>query len=331
MIYASLNKVNVKKCIDFKGGHSGYNSKDELCFFDLRISQDLVKGLDTVAKKKISTSSLVEAKKINLPMYEDVTIPVSAWVKLALVYNWKMEMSSWQKDNRMGVNYKEAIDVLLKKGLCVIDKDTIYFDEVKCKQLLDEKFGSKTLQGAIDKCYELKEYDTKLGRGGFDGYPVGLIPIELYSKNNPGFEKSCDRMSDLRTDWFNHWSDRTMDKISKNRYLKDINLLYAFKHYYPEPMPKVFVLYRGIKTKFDEKYQNQTPYSSWTLDPKQGERFATYHFTGQFQKPIIADKQTIMKVEKTIDEILFFYGGDESEVVLKNPVSGVEIIHKKGW
>jgi hypothetical protein len=137
-------------------------------------------------------------------------------------------------------------------------------------------------------------------------------------------------MSDLKVEWFNRWSQVTMDKISKNKYLKDLNLLYAFEYYFPNPIPEKFTLYRGLKSAYDEK-RDRSKYSSWTLDIKQGERFATYHFTGQFQGPIIADTQTIIQTEKSLDEIVLFYGGDESEVVLTNPVSNVEIKHKLGW
>lgn len=265
-------------------------------------------------------------------MYEDVSIPIASWVHLAYRYKWEMNMHSWEKDDRMGVTFKECVTFLSNKNMCSFDAGKVIFNEKECLDLLNEKFGAKTLQDAIKKCYELnnlyKNDTTKYT------YPITEIPVELYILLHTSFDKACDKMSDLKTDWFNHWSNRTMDKISKSRYLKDLNLLYAFKHFYPEPIPAVLILYRGIKNEYDPKHQEEleyNPYSSWTLDKKESERFATYHFTGRFQPPIIADKQTILKTEQTIDNILFFYGSDESEVILKNPVSNIEVTHKKGW
>ena len=327
-IHQSLNKINVKRCSDFKGGHAGYNSKDELCFFDLRIAEDLIDNLKTNIKKKVNIHSLQEAKKVVLK-HEDVSIPMAAWIYLALVYDWEMKYDSWERDNRMGVTFAKAVEFFLQKDLCSIEGEKVIFNEKNCVELLLEKFGGKTIQDAAKKCYELKSYN----REGLHGYPIGRIPMDLYFQLHPAVEKSKERLSDLMVDWFNHWSDRTMAQISKNRHLKELNYYNAFKYYYPEPIPAVLVLYRGLKNIHNEDGQNpqRNPYSSWTLDKKQGERFATYHFTGQFQGPHEAKVQTILKTEKNMDEILFFYGGDEAEVVLKNPVSNIEVIHKKGW
>lgn len=274
-----------------------------------------------------------EAKKSNIKeeKYKDVSYPEAAWLALAKEpYKYEMKLDSWKKDNRMGVNYLETMQKFEKIGLCKLTENEIIFNVELCDELVNEKFGSKTLQEAFEKCYTLKEYQRK----DLYGYSIDQIPLELYLRMNPNLEKSLDRLRDLEVDWFNHWDRRTMEKIEKNRKLKELNLINAFRRFYPERIPQKLTIYRGLKRKYDKDFNdpNSHKYSSWTLDPKQAERFAKYHFTSMpFGKPDEASIQTIIKTEVNFEDILMFYGGEESEVVMKNPVENIEILHKKGW
>lgn len=270
------------------------------------------------------------------PKHADISIEEAAWIYLGyVVYDKKMRLQNWERDNRMGVNYKDTIDKFIKMELCEIvdteihgklEKNVVIFKE-SCVEVLEEKFGAKTLDQAIERCYELKEYKT-------EAYDISNVPIEYYLRKNSGLQKSLDKLSDLKTDWFNRWSNRTMDQISKNRHLKQFNQISAFHHFFPEKVPQKLTIYRGLKNFYDEHYNDPSnkPYSSWSLDQKQGERFGKYHFTKHaFDKPNEATRQTVLKAEIDFNDILLFYGGDESEVIMKNPVKDIKILHKKGW
>lgn len=268
--------------------------------------------------------------------YADISIEEAAWIYLGyVVYDKKMRMRNWEKDDRMGVNYKDTITKFVGMNLCEIvdteihgklEKEVVIFKE-QCDDVLEEKFGAKTLDLALERCYELKDYKN-------DVYNISDTPLEYYLKKNPGLQKSLDKLADLKTDWFNRWSNRTMDQISKNRHLKQSNQIAAFYHFFPERVPQKLTIYRGVKNFYDEYYNDPSnkPYSSWSLEKKQGERFAKYHFTKHaFENPREAQTQTVLQAETSIDDILVFYGGEEAEVIMKNPVKDIKISHKKGW
>lgn len=48
-----------------------------------------------------------------------------------------------------------------------------------------------------------------------------------------------------------------------------------------------------------------------------------------FQGPILSDKQILLVAEININDALVVVGGDESEIIMKNPVKIKEIINLK--
>lgn len=91
--------------------------------------------------------------------------------------------------------------------------------------------------------------------------------------------------------------------------------------------PNEITLYRGLKYKYDPK-RNESGFSCWTTDIKQAERFAKYHFTGRMQfSAIYSDDPHILTTKVPIEQVAVFIGGDESEVILRNPVN-IESVKK---
>jgi hypothetical protein len=260
-------------------------------------------------------------KKYESFIKDNITIPDVAWLYMLKLYNGKMDIKSWKNDNRMGVNFITA----LNKFDCVTKDNEYYYSTPECDNILHKYFGAKTFEETISKKSELKQYDIP----GLYGYTISRTPYDLYMLNHPKLRENFDRIENRIRDHYNSQesNDKIIAKLSKSKDLKYWN----FKNLYEMfdgKIPKIITLYRGLKQEYKTDYY--TTYSCWTTSKTQGERFAKYYFTGGYQfKPLVSEIQTLMIAEVTIDEILIVIGGDESEVIMKNPVQIKEIINLK--
>lgn len=136
-----------------------------------------------------------------------------------------------------------------------------------------------------------------------------------------------DRISDMIIKHFNSQisSKQILEKMSKMRHIDKYNYKTAMD-YFNGNIPENFNIYRGLKSEYDPTIKSE--YSCWTIDYKQAERFAKYHFTGGMQfKPILSETQIVLSSVVTLDDISVFISGDESEVIMKGEVKVDKIIN----
>ena len=259
----------------------------------------------------------------------DFTVEEAAWLYFFnIVYKASVDMKYWNQDKRMGENKAgDIVEKFKSLGLCQVEGLMTNFNLDKCLPILDKFFGGKDLQDAINKTYDYVAYKD------FKSYPISNIPVDYYLRHKkPSLDKAFDRLSDLKTDWFNNWSQRIAAKIAKFRYLKEANLYAAWQHYYPDRIPEKIIIYRGLKSEYNKDMYSdeEVYYTSWTLNEKEAKRFATYHFTQySFSKPVEANVQNILKAEVDLNDIILFYGGPEVEIIMLEPVKVSEIIKLK--
>lgn len=241
-----------------------------------------------------------------------------AWLYfLKYPYNGKMDIKSWEKDNRMnGQNCDESF----RKFECVEITDKHYLAKDGCSKIIDDYFGAKTFEDVMKKG---DEFETPKKSSVWDSnYPLNKIPLELFLRKNPAIDKAFDSIRErIRLHFNSQRSDsRILSQLSKSRRIKEYN----FMKWYYSGLPEKFLVYRGIKNEYNEKFNRE--YSCWTTNIKQAERFAKYRFSGYMQfEPIEASTQTILVAEINISDVKIFIGGDEREVILKEPVEIKEI------
>jgi len=253
-------------------------------------------------------------------MKDIISIPNVAWLYfLHYVYNGKLNINSWLNDNRMsGIN----CNLSLNKFNCVKKINGFYISSNDCVDIIDKYFGTTNFNDSIRKIEELKEYSKK---DNLTDYPIDYIPYNLFLYKNPNIQKSFDTISNKIRAHFNsqRCTSFVIDNILKTKHLDKFN----FKQYYVEfnGEPKEIKLYRGIKNKFEKNF-NKKHYSCWTTNKKQAIRFAKYIFSGGLQfKPTYSENPHILETEVNFDDILIFIGGDEHEVILKNPINITKI------
>lgn len=253
---------------------------------------------------------------------ENKEIREIAWLYfLHIVYNGELSIKSWCKDNRMGVNCHDTMIKLEKIGLVVIEKE-IYKSDKKAFNEIMKYFGSNTLEESFNKSIELLHY--KKDDNDYKGYSINEIPIDLWFKIN---ENESDVIDNYREIFFTSWwnnngNDIIIKRWLKNNSLKDRELINEYNirsYYYPKKMPEYLTLYRGLKNEYKDNHTKK--YTSWTLDLEQGKRFAKYHFSkGYTSTPNESEIQILLETKVKIKDIIVFIGGEEHEVVLKEPV-----------
>jgi len=230
-----------------------------------------------------------------------------AWLYF-LVYVYGGELDQlWASDNRMGVPCREA----LNKFDCVFNSGKQFISKDNAKDIVDAQFRKKTILQSMKLGLTYKKYDSH-------GYDISEIPINLFLSNNPNVEKAFSRIKDRITDHFNSMGTYTqiLEKLSKSRRLKEFNQMQIFRKY--DKIPQELTIYRGLRTEYDKNKEND--FSCWTTDIKQAEKFAKYKFTGKFQERILAENPHILETTISVKDIVVFIGGDESEVVMRNPI-----------
>ena len=247
----------------------------------------------------------------------DITINDVAWIYfLRCVWDGKMRTDRWSGDKRMGVD----IDIAFEKFDFVNKMNGWYriSDEKKADKIINKYFGTKNFKEAVRKKIES---NNTMVRG---------IPYDYFMWKNPNIETAFDRISDRIVEHFNSQGcyQMILEKLSRSRRLKEWNFKTFFDMFPDEP--RTITLYRGIKKEYEPK-RNEKGFSCWTTDRKQAERFARHHFTGGMQfDPIYSKAPHILTTEVTFDDVAVFIGGDESEVILRNPVniSNIEKIER---
>jgi len=248
--------------------------------------------------------------------YNEITIRDVAWLYfLQYFYSGKMEIKSWEKDNRMEVN----CDTSLRKFKCVNIDDEFYKSTEECDKIVDEWFGCKTFEESLKKKLELSEYKKK---DQFYGYDINRIPYDLFTVfKHPSIHTSFKKAHNV---FATHWNsqmciEENIKEFLKLEHIKEWNYLNYFESFPDEP--KTFKIYRGIKDDYDDD-KNKKGYSCWTTNKKQAERFAKYYFSGVHQfEPEHAEKSHVLETQVSIDDVTVFVAGSEGEVILKNPVN----------
>jgi len=238
---------------------------------------------------------------------------------LHYIYKGVMPLKNWKGDNRMGVKFEDS----MRKFACVKFENYVYYSSPECEKMIDKYFGANTFEESVQKCSELKEYDTK-------AYPLSRTPYELYMKKHPKLDENFDRIREIITNHFNSQrSDKKiLSQLSKSRGLKEWNYKKCYEMFDGE-IPETITIYRGLKDKYNPDYSYQE-FSCWTTDRKQGERFAKYYFTGGYQfEPDLATVSTLLIANVPIKDVAIFIGGNESEVIMKGKVKVDEIIDLK--
>ena len=249
----------------------------------------------------------------------DITINDVAWLFfLHYTYDGSLNIKSWEKDNRMGINCR----VSLEKFDCVEITDEYFRSTDNCKKIIDEYFGADTIEIALNKGKEYIKFNTV-------SYPISKIPYKLFVfYKHPSIDKSFDRISVIITEHFNSHiaSPKILDKLLKSRYIDKWNYKTAF-NMFGGNIPEKIIIYRGIKNVYDP--DRNTEYSCWTTSLTEAERFSKYIFTGGKQfSPIYSKTQNVLVSEVSFDDIAIFIGGDESEVVMKGNVKIDKIINE---
>ena len=255
------------------------------------------------------------------------SIPEISWLYfLCFLYGGKMKISDWEKDNRVGVNYQDTMLKFLNDNIIKSDKEHYYCTD-KGKQIVLDTFYHKDIKDSLNAKHKFKQYDTKKGH---EGYTISDIPYYLWEILNKDVHEEFSKLKDLHADYWNSnphgmGEPKYLEQMLENPYIDSYNYKNLFNHFYPNKIPNIITLYRGIKGEYDISFQKKQ-FSSWTLNKKEAERFAKYHFvTHAFEKPQESEKQRILKIEIPIEDIDIVIGGYESEVILKNPVKNIEI------
>ena len=248
-----------------------------------------------------------------------------AWLYfLVFIYDGKLEKKSWATDNRMGAILDDSMKRFEEQGLVEID-DEAYHSNKDAMRLVVKTFYKDKMEDAFTLSAELVPYDGD----DLKGYNISGIPLELWIKFSNYVEDFDDWRDDFFVPWWNtHGEDRVLKRYIKNNkdFLSVINEYHLRRYYFPNELPAKITLYRGIKNEYDIKHSKG--YTSWTLNEDQAKRFATYHFTtGYSVRGIESNKQTILEAEVNLDEIVMFVGGEEHEVILKEPIE-VKMIRK---
>jgi hypothetical protein len=251
---------------------------------------------------------------------DEITMQDYAWLYFIVwVYKGKLPIKSWKNDSRMGVN---IIDSLSKFEYISIDENYIIVTDMdKAKKIIDSVFGSKTFEDSLRRSKDMPQR----AKNDYWSYPIEHIPHELYMHKHPNLEKAFEVISDRIVDHFNSGRSHRviLDKLVKSRRLNEYNFMKYYNHFDSEPSK--FKIYRGLKNGYDES-KTTGGYSCWTTDKAQAIRFAKYYFTGQMQfSPSYSDDPHILTSEASLDDVAIFVGGDESEVIMRNPVNNITI------
>jgi len=245
----------------------------------------------------------------------------AAWLYfLAYIYGGKLSIKSWKNDKRMGVNADEAFKNFERTGEVIITEDQ-YLSTNDAFDTIHKFFATKSLKEAFDKAIELESYKVK---DSLYDYPVNKIPIDLYIKSNDKIDSAIEEWHDyfFVTWWNTNGSDSVINKWIKrvgSDIVDKVNEYHLRNYFYPNQLPEEITLYRGIKKDFDPKHKKK--YTSWTISEEQGKRFAKYHFSqGYTSRPTESDKQVLLETKVKLEDIVVFVGGEEHEVILKEPV-----------
>lgn len=254
----------------------------------------------------------------DITVNSDISVNDVAWLFfLYYIYDGSLNIKSWEKDNRMGVNCKEA----LEKFDCVDITDGYFKSTDNCKKIINEYFGASTIEEALNRRNEYRKYDNA-------SYQISKLPYELFVfHNHPSIGKSFDKISDIIVDHFNSQiaSTRILDKLLSIKNIDKWNYKTAF-NMFDGNIPEKIVIYRGIKNVYD--VDRKTEYSCWTTSLKEAERFSKYVFTGGKQfEPTYSKTQNVLVSEVSFDDIAIFIGDDESEVIMKGTVNIDKIIN----
>jgi hypothetical protein len=254
----------------------------------------------------------------------EITYNDVAWLYfLKWVYNGKMSIKDWKEDKRMnGQNCDES----LKKFNCVKITDIYYLASDDCNNIIDKYFGAKTFEDAVRKSKDF--YVIKTDSIWNRNYTIDKIPLELYLKKNPNIDKAFDTITNRITLHYNSQisDNRILTQLANSRRIKEFN----FMKWFNSGLPENFTVYRGIKSEYNKNYENHLKYTCWTTSLKEAERFAKYEFTGYRQfEPIYAKHQNILVADINISDVKVFIGGEESEIILQEPVKIKDIIKLK--
>ena len=251
---------------------------------------------------------------------QNITVPDVSWLYfLHWVYGGKLPIKVWKNDKRMGVNCLDS----LKKFDCVTITDDMILSSPECEKIIDEYFSAKTFEETLKLKKDLVKYDIS----GYSGYNISRIPRDLYLRKYPNVDKNFDRIKERIIYHYNSQisSEKIIKKLASSRDLKKWNLMKIYEIF--NEIPEKITIYRGLKDDYDP--DDYHTYSCWTTSRSQGERFAKYVFTGMFQGPILSNKQILLVAEININDALVVVGGDESEIIMKNPVEIKKIINLK--
>lgn len=250
----------------------------------------------------------------SLPIKEStdqITVPDVAWLNLlCYVYKGKLSIESWHFDTRMG---DMTCDQSLSKFSGIKKEDGYYVANSTHFDIVDEYFYNDDLMGTLSLESDLKKYN-------IPSYKISNIPFELFLKKKPEISKSFDSINDLIVDHYNSQTCSTsiINRIKSAKNIDKFNLMKLYRNY--STIPTTLIVYRGIKREYDESY-NKSGYSCWTTSIDQAKRFSRYYFTGGYQfSPSESDVSYILTAEIRFEDIIIFIGGEESEVILKNPV-----------
>jgi hypothetical protein len=238
-----------------------------------------------------------------------------AWLFfMSINYGGKLDIPSWSKDNRMGVNCAETMQLLKSKNLAEITEDK-YITTPDGYALLEQEFGSKTIYEAIQKCYDrVHMYDPKHQDFLANVYDITRLPITYFIRKNEKLSAAFDKFNVIQSKWRNIWDQKLMEKVLKTKFRKEYNLYKLFQHNYPKQIPTTLKVYRGIKNTYSPDFP--TKFTSWSFNMDQAKRFAMYHFSVDGLKPRYAEIQTLLETEILVDDIVLFVGQDEGEVIM---------------
>ena len=235
-----------------------------------------------------------------------------AWLYfLHFVYGGKLKIESWENDKRMdGRKSSESFS----KFDCVKTTSEYYLSTKECVKIINKFFK----MGFEEACRYKKPRGNK-------AYNISSIPYDYYLERNPSIENAFDRIRERIVYHFNSQrvSNQLMDQLSKSRRIKEWNIS-QFISNFPED-PKTITVYRGLKSEYkpDGGFRQ---YSAWTTSKKEAERFAHHHFSGGMQfSPIYSQNPHLLESKITYDDIVIYIGGDENEVILRNPVKNVKV------
>jgi hypothetical protein len=231
-----------------------------------------------------------------------------------------MSVASWSEDSRMGVSFIESMEIFKSLGVVTFQQNE-YHATKKAHQMVESRFGSKTIEEAIQKCYEVKDLYIK---PNLDDYPITRIPLDYFISSKPVMQKALYKFHNMTTKWFNNWNQLVISKIMKMRYRHEYNMQQIYLEFYPNEIPTKLKVYRGLKSTYKPKQVLE--YTSWTFDYNQAKRFATYHFVDRF-RPTYAKTQIVLEGDINVSDIAFFIGKHESEIILKSSDVQIQHIH----